>query len=269
MPATRILTRPEGRIAYSIEGSGPLVVCVPGMGDLRSTYRHVTPALVAAGFTVAAIDLRGHGDSDATFSAYDDVAAATDALALVDDLGRGRAVIVGNSMGAGAAVWAAAERPDAVAGIALLGPFVRNPPGDRLMNAVFRLATTGPWAGAVWTRYLPRLYPTGQPADLHRHIDAIRSSLRAPAKRRAFSATTRTDHAPAEQRLSTAACPALVIMGGADPDFADATAEAAWVAAQLGAESVVLDGIGHYPQAEDAAGTLEYLVPFAKRAHSA
>ena len=53
-------------------GAGPLVVAVPGMGDLRSTYRHLAPALVDAGFRVATMDLRGHGDSDTTFNAYDD-----------------------------------------------------------------------------------------------------------------------------------------------------------------------------------------------------
>ena len=42
------LTRPEGRIAYDVRGSGPLVVCVSGMSDLRSTYRHLVDPLVDA-----------------------------------------------------------------------------------------------------------------------------------------------------------------------------------------------------------------------------
>lgn len=33
--ATSYLTRTEGRVAYDIDGAGPLVVLVPGMGDLR------------------------------------------------------------------------------------------------------------------------------------------------------------------------------------------------------------------------------------------
>ena len=125
-----MLQRPEGRIAYDVAGEGPLVVCLPGMGELRSSYRHLTPLLLQAGFRVATLDLRGHGDSEATFTAYDDEALASDALALVDELG-GPAYIVGNSMGAGAAVIAAADRPDAVLGLVLVGPFVRNPPGAR------------------------------------------------------------------------------------------------------------------------------------------
>src|SRR3972149_5757052 len=95
---TRFLDRPDGRIAYDVVGDGPLVVCVPGMGDPRSVYRFLSPVLVDAGFRVAPLDLRGHGDSDATFRAYDDVAAGRDILALVAELG-GPPIGIGNSMG--------------------------------------------------------------------------------------------------------------------------------------------------------------------------
>ena len=110
MTISQYLQRAEGRVAYHVTGEGPLVVCLPGMGELRSSYRHLEPLLVAEGFRVACLDLRGHGESDATFTAYDDEALASDALALVAELG-GPAYLVGNSMGAGAAVLAAAQRP--------------------------------------------------------------------------------------------------------------------------------------------------------------
>jgi pimeloyl-ACP methyl ester carboxylesterase len=135
---TAFLRRPEGRVAYDVAGDGPLVVCAPGMGDLRSVYRFLAPGLVDAGYRVATMDLRGHGDSDATFSAYDDVAAATDLIALVEELG-GPAVLAGNSMSAGAAVWAAAEAPDLVAGLVLLGPFVREIPTGLVQRLTARL----------------------------------------------------------------------------------------------------------------------------------
>ena len=82
-PQVRHLSRPQGRIAYPVEGAGPLVVAVPGMGDLRSTYRDVTAPLLAAGYRVAVADLRGHGDSDTTFTEHGDVATGQDLLALV------------------------------------------------------------------------------------------------------------------------------------------------------------------------------------------
>ncbi len=75
------LTTAEGRIAYELfeppsGGGRGLVVTIPGMGDLRSTYRFLVPALVDAGIRVAATDLRGHGDSDATFQRYGDAETA-------------------------------------------------------------------------------------------------------------------------------------------------------------------------------------------------
>ena len=245
----RRLRRPEGSLEYDVAGDGPLVVCLPGMGELRSSYRFTVPALTAAGFRVATLDLRGHGGSDATFSSYDDVAAGTDVLALIDELG-GPAVVVGNSMGAGAAVWAAAEQPDLVSGLVLVGPFVRNPPANPVMALAFRLAMAGPWAPAAWSRYLPSLYPGRRPDDFAQHRDAIRASMRLPGHARAFTATTRTSHAPAEERLAEVQAPALVVMGGADPDFGDPSAEARWIAERLRAEMLVLPGAGHYPQVE-------------------
>ena len=95
------------------------------MGDLRAAYRFLAPALREAGYRVACTDLRGHGDSDHTFSCYGDVETAGDILALIEELG-GPAVVAGNSMGAGAAALSAALQPELVSGLVLIGPFVRN-----------------------------------------------------------------------------------------------------------------------------------------------
>src|SRR3954465_2122689 len=170
---TQTLQRPEGRIGYDVTGDGPLVVCLPGMGELRSVYRFTVPALVEAGFRGATMDLRGHGASGGGFGTFDAGAAGPDALALIEVLG-GPAVLVGNSMGAGAAVWAAAERPDLVAGIALVGPFVRNPETNPVMAWAFRAMMSGPWATRMWLSYLPRLYPARRPADFAEHLGRLR-----------------------------------------------------------------------------------------------
>jgi pimeloyl-ACP methyl ester carboxylesterase len=261
----QVLDRPGGRIAYTVTGNGPLVVCLPGMGELRSSYRFTTPALVEAGFRVATMDLRGHGDSDATFDRYDDVAAGQDALALVDQLG-GPAVLIGNSMGAGAVVWAAAERPDAVNGLVLVGPFVRDVPMNPLLGLLFKAAMTGPWARRVWVSYLPSLSPGQRPADYEEHRSAIAASLRRPGRRKAFTQTTRTSHAPAEQRLGEVKAPTLVLMGERDPDFPDPAAEGQLVAERLSGDLVLIPGAGHYPQAEYPELVNPPLVEFARRA---
>ena len=61
---TQFLQRPGGRIAYDVRGEGSLVLMVPGMGDPRSTFRFQVGPLAEAGFRVATMDLRGHGESD-------------------------------------------------------------------------------------------------------------------------------------------------------------------------------------------------------------
>jgi pimeloyl-ACP methyl ester carboxylesterase len=248
-PSPRYLARPEGRIGYELQGSGPLVVLVPGMGELRSSYRFLAPALVAAGYTVATTDLRGHGDSDATFSSYGDVATAGDILALIEELGE-PAVIVGNSMSAGAGVIVAAEHPERVTGLVLVGPYVRNPQVSAVMMAMFRAMMAPLWIATTWKAYMPTLYSGQKPVDFDRYRASVVASLRRPGYAKAFSLTTRTDHAPAEAVLAKVTAPALVVMGDRDPDFKDPAAEARWVGETLNAEVVMVADAGHYPQSQ-------------------
>ena len=163
---TIYLGRPEGRIGYDVAGGGSLVILVPGMGDLRAGYRFLAPALRAAGYRVACTDLRGHGDSDATFTSYGDQETAGDVIALLEELG-GPAVVVGTSMGAGAAAIAAAERPELVRGLVLAGPFVRNPKTSPMRRLLLRVAMAPPWAAISWKSCLPKLY-AGRPRRLRR-----------------------------------------------------------------------------------------------------
>jgi pimeloyl-ACP methyl ester carboxylesterase len=246
---TEYLDRPGGKIGYDVAGDGSLVVLAPGMGDLRSVYRFLAPALIEAGYRVATMDLRGHGDSDATFGSYDDVALASDLIALVEHLG-GPGVLVGNSMGAGGATLAAAEAPELVSALVLLGPFVREVPVGLAGKLAFRLALLRPWGRAAWNAYYAKLYPGRAPSDLAQHRARIRDSLRRPEKWRAFLTTTRTSHAPVEARLGEVDAPTLVVMGERDSDFSDPAAEARFIADRLRGEVVMVPEAGHYPQAE-------------------
>ncbi|MFE4464658.1 alpha/beta fold hydrolase [Oerskovia sp. NPDC056781] len=247
-----LLPRPEGRIAYTVTGTGPLVVAVPGMGDLRSTYRDLVPPLVEAGYRVAVLDLRGHGDSDTTFRTHGDVATGQDLLALVEHLG-GPAVLVGNSMGAGAAAWAAAEAPDAVAGLVLLGPFLRDPATGAAKAAasrlLYRVALARPWGAAAWAGFYSTL-TKGRKAPWHaEHVAAIRASMREPGRLRSFrDLALALTHAPVEARLPEVDAPAIAFMGSLDPDFADQGAELAWIQEVVGAQGHLVPGVGHYPQ---------------------
>jgi pimeloyl-ACP methyl ester carboxylesterase len=108
---TAYLDRPEGRVGYDVAGDGPLVVLVPGMGDLRAAYRFLAPALRDSGYRVASTDLRGHGDSDGAFTSYGDVETAGDVLALIEQLG-GHALHAEVVMVPEAGHYAQSQRPD-------------------------------------------------------------------------------------------------------------------------------------------------------------
>jgi pimeloyl-ACP methyl ester carboxylesterase len=246
---TLMLDRGDGRIAYDVQGDGPLVICAPGMGDIRQTFRYLVPSLIAGGYRVATFDLRGHGESDTTFASFDDEAEASDILALAEHLGSA-ATIVGNSMGAAAGVLAAAARPDLVRSLVLVGPFVRNPKAGPLLTGIMRVATAAPWAAAVWKAYLPGLYAGRKPADQKEFAAAANAAMRRKGYAASFSKTTHLSHAPAEAVLPSVSAPALIVMGELDPDFPKPADEAAWISEQLGAQVVMVPESGHYPQSQ-------------------
>jgi pimeloyl-ACP methyl ester carboxylesterase len=261
---TKYLARPDGRIGYDVQGDGPLVLLVPGMGELRSSYRFLAPALVAAGYTVVTTDLRGHGDSDTSFTHYGDVETAGDIEALLQELGQ-PAVVVGNSLAAGAAVIVDAEHPELVDGLVLIGPFVRNPPANAFGQAMFRVLMAPLWVAAVWKAYMPTLYAGQKPVDFAQYRESVQASLRRPAYGKAFSQTTRqTDHALAEARLVDVTAPVLVVMGSRDPDFNDPAGEARWIGDTLHADIVMVPESGHYPQSQQPQITADAVLAFLK-----
>jgi pimeloyl-ACP methyl ester carboxylesterase len=107
-----------------------------GMGEIRASFRHLVPLLVAAGHRVASVDVRGHGESSVGWSTYAPAEVGADLLAVVRDIDAGPAVLLGNSSSAAAVVFAAAEEPELVVGIVQIGAFVSQ---DK-PNAVIRVA---------------------------------------------------------------------------------------------------------------------------------
>lgn len=247
-----VLARPEGNIAYTDAGSGPLVVAVPGMGDVRSTYDDLAPALVDAGYRVVIADLRGHGDSDTTFRTHGDDATGADLLALVEHLDAGPAVLLGNSMGASSAAWAAAERPDLVRGLVLISPLLRQPGSpatQRTMRIALRALLARPWGAAFWAAYYSSISKGRRSARHAEQVAAVRQNLREPGHLRSFrDLALALDHSVVEVRLPEVNAPALAVVGALDPDYSDPAAELAWITETIDARGVLVPDVGHYPQ---------------------
>jgi non-heme chloroperoxidase len=96
---------------------GPLVLLQHGGGQTRHAWRGAGETLGKAGYHAVALDARGHGDSDwAPDGRYGQDAMVDDLVAVIDQLGGERPVLVGASMGGGVSLVAIGEdRVDATA----------------------------------------------------------------------------------------------------------------------------------------------------------
>lgn len=84
------------RRAFRMAGSGPPLLFVHGLGDSSATWSHILPRL-AAGRTVIAPDLLGHGDSERPRADYAVAAYACGMRDLLGVLDVDRVTVVGHS----------------------------------------------------------------------------------------------------------------------------------------------------------------------------
>jgi pimeloyl-ACP methyl ester carboxylesterase len=270
---TEFLSVDGGTIAYEVTGgAGPLVVLAHGMGDSRQAYRFLTPALVQAGYRVAAMDLRGHGESSTGWPAYTRTALAGDLIALVRHLG-GPAVLVGHSIAGGAATIAAAKAPELVTALVELAPFTRKQQirlGDLRVSA-YRRGTTHLMGMAVfgstrqWARYLDVAYPGVKPADWDIRQRQITAMLQEPGRMKDLQAMGRVSPADAGEQLRNVTCPTLIVEGTLDPDWVSPQAEGEAIVADLPpglGRLTMIEGAGHYPHVQYPQQTLDVVLPF-------
>ncbi len=165
------------------------------------------------------------------------------------------------SLSGGAASIAAATAPELVSGIVEVCPFTRKTEysldgllrvrryrrGLLLMTGVLMLRSL-----KMWMSYLDLAYPE-KPADYAAYMAALRDKLSEPGRMAEFLKTLKTSPADAGDALPRIGCPALVIMGTADPDWADPQAEAEGIVAAMPGglgRTALIKGAGHYPHAQ-------------------
>lgn len=262
MPDTHFLTVPDGTLAYDVQGEGPLMILLPGLGDLRQSYRFLAPQMAAAGYQVVTMDLRGHGESSVPWPEYTTAASTSDVLALIDHLGTGPAILVANSFSAGVAVWAATERPEAVSHIAMIGPFVRDHDTTFVQKLGMRVLFNGPWKVRSWLWFHGTLFTDEKPADYDKYRVRLHTNLSEPGRFDAVKGMINRSDAAVEARLADVQVPTVVIMGTLDPDYVDPEEEAQWIADKMGGKVALIEDAGHYPQAEKPDQTVHILLTF-------
>jgi pimeloyl-ACP methyl ester carboxylesterase len=126
------------KLNVAMQGEGPLVLLLHGFPESWYSWRHQFAPLAAAGYQVAAPDMRGYGRSDkpADISAYNQVEVTRDVIGLISALGHQQAVVIGHDWGAPTAWSCALHYPDQVRAVGALSvpftPRADRPPLDTL-----------------------------------------------------------------------------------------------------------------------------------------
>jgi pimeloyl-ACP methyl ester carboxylesterase len=260
---THYLRLADGTIAFDDQGQGPLVLCIPAGGDLRSEYRFLTPQLLAAGYRVVTMDMRGQGETSASWPEYTDAALGSDMLALIKHLGASSAFLIGTSKGCGGALQAALQEPDMVRGVILVAPFVAAPRSAFLTNMMTGFIFFPLWGVALYGSYFPKMYPKARPADFEEHLGRVQAMLKEPGRLRALRLLFSESSGATYSHHSQVQAPVLILMGSHDPDFKHPEQEAHTLAGRLPHATVqIMEGAGHHLQVEVPEQTAQSILAF-------
>jgi pimeloyl-ACP methyl ester carboxylesterase len=236
---------------YTVEGQGPPAVLLHGWGASSQTLAPLCGAL-ADSFRVLAADLPGFGWSPAPPGAWGTADYAGHVERLMQEVGIGRAALLGHSFGGRIAIRLAAQQPALVSRLALVASAGIRPPrrvGYRVKVAAAKLTR--------WFFSLPGWGATGQ-----RMVSRVsnrfgsRDYRAAGAMRPTLVKVVNEDLAPL---LPAVQAPTLILWGDRDQEVPRNAMEI--MAARIPhASLVVFEGAGHFPfldAPEKFCGTLK------------
>jgi 3-oxoadipate enol-lactonase len=268
-----VFVGPAPRLALSVAGAGPLVVCLHGIGGHRQHWDDQLQVF-GAHFTAAAWDARGYGDSDD----YDGPLAFADFSAdlarVLDGFGAERAHLVGLSLGGRIARDFALRHPARVATLVLANTtagFDTLTPDQ--IEAFIRSRRVPLESGRTPRELAPELAqnllsPAAVPGAYPRLLASM-AALRKDSYLKTIEASTREDRGA---RIEAITAPTLVVTSDEDRLYPAALAED--MARRIpGARLAIVRGAGHLsnleqPEAFNAA-VLPFLLEHRDRASAA
>ena len=279
-----VVVREGVRIAFDVyaEGRAPTVVLLPTWSIVHSRIWKLQVATLARHYRVVTFDGRGSGRSDRPegAAAYEGAEFAADTLAVLDEVGVDRAVLVSFSMGCPWALKVAADHPervDGVVAIATAGMDVWDPERE-----VFpwgeRLDTTEGWAKfnryhwleGGWDDFLRFFFGNvfTEPHSTRPVEDTVRWGHETTPETIAATVvgTWRSaEREPLAEVATRVQCPVLVIEGSDDhvrPALAGQR-----LAELTGAGLVTVAGGGHAPHVRDPVFVNRLLEEFVDMIH--
>ncbi len=239
------------RLRVRAAGKGPLLVLLPGLGRPAEDLDPFAALLVAAGYRTVQPDPRGSGGSTGVLEGLTLHDLAADIAAVIESFGASNVVIIGHAFGNRVARTVAADRPDLVSMVVLLGCSGKVQPSPEIAEAI-RLAQavdTPPDVRAKAVR--DAWYGPG------RDISVWLDGWSQPVMKSYLAAAAATETA----QWWTAGAARVVIIQGAD-DVSAPPENGRLLKAEIGdrAVSIELPGVGHSVAVEDPEGVARVVI---------
>lgn len=282
-PSPRLSVQANGvRFACLAAGpeDGPLALCLHGFPDTAHTWRHLMPALAAAGYRAVAPWMRGYAPTEVPADGrYSIGALADDANALHEALGaNGEAVLIGHDWGATAVYGAGAAAPErwrrvVAAAVPPAGGMGRAFLSfDQLKRSWYMFYFQSPLADVVVPMndmdFIARLWADWSPGyDGGEDLGHVRDALRDPANlaaalgyyRATFGSGGGSSGGGGGGRLTQ---PTLYLHGGDDGCIGAEFAEGAEAGLPADSKVEVVPGTGHFLHLEAPGEVNTQIVAF-------
>jgi pimeloyl-ACP methyl ester carboxylesterase len=282
VPASSTMRTGDGVSLHAIEAGpedGPLALLLHGFPDCWYGWSRQIPALVGMGYRVVALDQRGYNLSEKPrdVSAYGLDRLTADIVAVLHDLGRQKAVVVGHDWGGIVAWRLAMDYPQAVDRLIILNaPHPRAIAREMKKGGLQRLRSSYilffqlPWLPEALLTMSPRATARFMFEDVgtqssfltDEDVEILAAAMAQPgAMTGALNWYRAAAHFPPARRTSDIQQPTLVLWGTADPALGIELTEGlgSWVPAL---RLRYFPGVGHWVHLEAAAAVSEEIAAF-------
>jgi pimeloyl-ACP methyl ester carboxylesterase len=246
------------KLAYVELGDpkGEPLLLLHGYTDTSRSWSVMVPHL--SGYRVLMPDQRGHGASDAPECCYGPAQFAFDAKLFLDALGVKRSAVAGHSLGSMVAMAMAAEYPERVSAIVLIGSTALAPvkPGAWLYDQVAALSFPLDRSSA----FMREWHPSNQPTAIDPvFAEAVMEDILLIQPHVWRGVMRELTQLPVARHASGVKARVLILSGGKDPLFPPEH-HAALLKAFPKAEAHVFPELGHSPnweQPDDVAARID------------